>query len=528
MSVKLRELLQLPSLRDAKVVAGFGGLEKQVSSISVLEHTDVEALEDGLFENDEFYGSEIVISGLINVKDNLDAQCDMIRRLHKVGEIGLILYYVGVFVPRVDTRLVQLANELDFTLIIMPENETTLRYSEVIYEVVEAIVKQEMSETHFATGLLEQISAVPVNQRNVDTMLKILTDRTRASALLTDQSGQIINAVTWPRISTLDVQKQIDLTVDEEIHQSSEIWSTRRVITQDGIPTMQLYLIKEKKPLTEEMAQQMWEVVQVFMNLWGRNYEEISTAELVKAIMNDESVKMRRLAKILGVDVARISNMWLVEAKSPVHKTDVLKLLRLEVARRFQVSLVDMYEAFIVVLLDAGGKQEDFDSLAEYFYAETQARNIEATIVQCLGMENTTDVQEAYTTVDSYLTQAKKVYPDKQLYTLQRIEFAAHCYEVISSGELAIIEHLKPLAPLLKERKANQDLLETLAVFLLDAEMNYPLTAKKLFLHANTIKYRISRINELLPYPVSKMPESYHYYRAIAIWRLLEQMEQRD
>ncbi|WP_239253451.1 PucR family transcriptional regulator [Listeria ilorinensis] len=528
MSVKLRELLQLPSLRDAKVVAGFSGLEKLVSSISVLEHTDVEALEDGLFENDEFYGSEIVISGLINVKDNVEAQCDMIRRLHKVGEIGLILYYVGVFIPRVDPRLIQLADELDFTLIIMPENESTLRYSEVIYEVVEAIVKQEMSETHFATGLLEQISAVPVNQRNVDTMLKILTDRTRASVLLTDQNGQIVNAVTWPRISTLDVQKQIALTTDEQIYQSGEIWSTRRVITQDGIPTMQLYLIKEKKPLTEETAQQMWEVVQVFMNLWGRNYEEISTAELVKAIMNDESVKMRRLAKILGIDVAQISNMWLVEAKSPAHKNAVLKLLRLEVARRFQVSLVDIHEAFIVVLLDAGGKQEDFESLAEYFYAETQMKNIEATIVQCLGMENTTDVQEAYTTVSSYLPQVKKVYPDKQLYTLQRIEFAAHCYEVVGSGERAIVEHLKPLAPLLKERKANQDLLETLAVFLLDAEMNYTVTAKKLFLHANTIKYRISRINELLSYPVSKMPESYHYYRAIAIWRLLEQMEQHD
>lgn len=42
---------------------------------------------------------------------------------------------------------------------------------------------------------------------------------------------------------------------------------------------------------------QITEVVQVFMNLWGRNYVEISTAELMKAILNDESVKMRRLVR---------------------------------------------------------------------------------------------------------------------------------------------------------------------------------------------------------------------------------------
>ncbi len=58
---------------------------------------------------------------------------------------------------------------------------------------------------------------------------------------------------------------------------------------------MHLFMMKEKGALTADVVMQITEVVQVFMNLWGRNYVEISTAELMKAILNDESVKMRLL-----------------------------------------------------------------------------------------------------------------------------------------------------------------------------------------------------------------------------------------
>jgi len=71
MSVTIADLLKLPSLRNAEVVAGKGGLGKIVSSISVLESTDPELLNDSLFNNDEFTGSEIVITGFINIKDDV-------------------------------------------------------------------------------------------------------------------------------------------------------------------------------------------------------------------------------------------------------------------------------------------------------------------------------------------------------------------------------------------------------------------------------------------------------------------------
>lgn len=105
MSVTVEDLLSLPSLRRAEVLGGAKGLLRIVSSISVLESVDPGILIDELFPQGEFFGSEIVITGFVNILEDVERQCANIRRMAEGGEVGLILFYVGVYLPRVDDRL---------------------------------------------------------------------------------------------------------------------------------------------------------------------------------------------------------------------------------------------------------------------------------------------------------------------------------------------------------------------------------------------------------------------------------------
>ena len=117
MSVTVSDILKLPSMRDARVAGGERGLGRIVDSVSVLEYAQPSLTLTELFDNIEFMGNELVITAFATIKDDVEAQCANIRRLAEVGEVGLVLYYVGIFLPRVDSRLIRLADELGAVLL---------------------------------------------------------------------------------------------------------------------------------------------------------------------------------------------------------------------------------------------------------------------------------------------------------------------------------------------------------------------------------------------------------------------------
>ncbi len=537
MSVTVNDLLKLPCLKESEVLAGHGGLYKIVASISVLEYADVSALQNDLFNNNEFRGGEIVISGLVNIKDNVDAQCANIRRLAQVGEVGLILYYVGIFMPRVDQRLIDTANELDFVLICMPKNRMDLRYSEAISEVMEAIFKDQNDNVYFANEILERVSHLPRSQRNIETVLKMASDRLHISLFLTDASYHVLNSVAWPRTLNLNLEeliKQMDLSRPEElvpikVHET-DAWLHHAPLIWNNKTQMHLFIIKENAPINLNLLKHTGELVKLAVNIWNSKHTEFVMSELVQAILNDEPMNMRRLANFFRIDVASINNMWIIRPGSHIKEDEKGKMMQrqiLDVAtnilkNRCSTLIIDIYDGSIVVFMDKQSMVENSTELACELESALVQNEIDATLVICYNLETTTDVRQAYLAVSNGLEYARKIFCHKKQLTLHEILFAQVCNEVIVSGEEAIKNKLKDLTLL----SANMDhrytdLVDTLEIFLLEADSNIAKTAELMFLHKNTIKYRIRCINERLCYPVTKMPEANDLYLACAIRRLL-------
>ena len=538
MSVTVNDLLKLPCLKESEVLAGHGGLYKIVASISVLEYADVSALQNDLFNNNEFRGGEIVISGLVNIKDNVEAQCANIRRLAQVGEVGLILYYVGIFMPRVDQRLIDTANELDFVLICMPKNRMDLRYSEAISEVMEAIFKDQNDNIYFANEILERVSHLPRTQRNIETVLKMASDRLHISLFLTDSSYNVLNFVAWPRTLYLNLEsliKQMDASrpgepVQIKLHET-DAWLHHTPLIWNDKTQMHLFIIKENAPLNENMLRHTNELVKLSVNIWNSKHSEFVMSELVRAILNDEPMNMRRLANFFRIDVASINNLWIIHPEKNMKDADkrkqtqrqILDLAKNILKNRCSTLIIDIYDGSIIVFMDKQSMVENNTELANELAYALEQSEIESTLVICYNLETTTEVRQAYLAVANGLEYARKVFCHKKQLTMREILFAQECNDIIVSGEEAIESRLKDLKLLSAgEDNRNTDLVKTLEVFLLEAESNIAKTAELMFLHKNTIKYRIRCINERLCYPITKMPEASALYLACAIRRLLD------
>ena len=532
MSVTVEQLLKLPSLSRAKVVGGHSGLSKVVSSISVLESSDPGTLVDEIFPQGEFFGSEIVITGFLNSVDNVPLQLANMRRLAQGGEVGLILFYVGVYLPRIDPQLIALADELEFVLIAMPEGEATLRYGEVISDVMACICRDREQNSSVVLDILAGVSALPKHLQTVNTALKMLSDRISASVLLCDSSFHVLNLVAWPRGIEAHVAGGFKAMQSYPPPGGSAICPFvpdariyRMSLGTDGGQQMELLLIKAGLPFDPTTLGQVLDAARICINIWGRRHGEIAIHELVRAIMQDEPLKMRRLAEIFHVDVASLHEMWIVQSGCE------------DAGQRFQEAfpalrecfvgipgplIVDVYEGRLLLFLCTPPTQQEAERLSASVMETVGAQLSGAVLCRCSGLQNTADVRGAYLNFHEHLGDAMRIYPARTIFTSGDIDFAKSCRLVIQRGEAALHACLSAMAPIQKDSEG-LGLTKTLSVYLLDSEMSVTLASELLYIHKNTVKYRIRRISNLLGYRLGKLPELLELYQACAVRRLLSE-----
>ena len=261
--------------------------------------------------------------------------------------------------------------------------------------------------------------------------------------------------------------------------------------------------------------------MQLTVSIWSDKHDRIVIGELVRAILQDEPMKMRRLADIFHVDIASINSMWIISGDTAGDREklpDILEAVLRDTQAYSRAAIADIYEGEMVLFIIGPDNMQDVRALTEAVGNELSGRHIRATLTRCHALNTTTRVREAFLSHRVALAAAKRIFPGQWAYTLEQIDFARQCQELIGRGEHAMEEALRCVAAL---KHGDDGLLETLEHYLLDARMHVTRTADLMFLHKNTIKYRLQRIAERLGFVPGDLPESIPLFTACALERLL-------
>lgn len=529
MSVTVREVLQLPSLRNATVIAGQGGLNKIVSGITVLEAAHLDKFEPEFFRSGDFLASELVITGFLNNTQDVDLQCNIIRKLAEQGEVGLILFYVGIYMPVVDKRLIKVADELDFALIRMPDNKY-LRYAEVISDVSEYIYRDREENTSIVLEVLDRITGLNEQYRSVNTVLQMLSERLQAIVVLTDKAFNVLNMATWPRGMEEDVKELQDIFLKSSFSEETisyphvtEGYISHSLITPVSSPALHLYLIKEGSRLSSQQQEQAADVVRIGVNIWGQKHSTIVISELIRSILQDDPFTMRRLADIFHVNIQEIHDVWIFYGENQESR---------EILQKYQNDLVDVLKSC------AGNVFSDFYDDRLFLFSsdpyslktvqnrlgevliEMKRETSGITMFSSGNLQTTSEVRRAYLCYKNHLQDVRLIYPSKSWFSLGELEFSQVCHQLIDQGEDAVHQTISRIQQL-QEKNNDWDIIHTLEVFLLDTECSITRSAKILNVHQNTIKYRINTISNSLGFRPGKMPDSIGIYRALAVNRLI-------
>lgn len=527
MSLTVSQLMELPCLRRATVLAGRRSLDRIVTSVTVLEYSTPNDMQKKLFDSIDFWGSELILTGFCNIADDVEAQCNNIRMFAMAGEVGIILYYVGLIMPRVDPKLIQLADELDFVLICMPEKEPNLRYGEVIHEVMDAIVRDELNNPTFTVDLLEQMTKVPTSQQSVKTILRITSDRLRASAVITDSEYHVLSEASWPRnldISWADIieqsAKHIGSDCAWERKGSQTLWVYKAEILPSNYNRMYLFVFSEHGKLDQVLWKQVIEGVRVSMGVWGKTHDQTDLSELTRAIILDEPIKMRRLGDLYHIDVASLSDMWILRSLEGENLSPWTGQISKLSSLYTKVGLCEHYENDILIFPVGSRTLHEMDEWTAALVQFCCQNKLSAKITRCPLLQYTADAKYAYETNRAYLEDSTKVFPLRAFFTISEIEFVKECREIAAQGRDAVRRYLSLLDPILSG-KDGEEIITTLAVFLLDQNSNITETAAYLFVHKNTVKYRLQKAGNLLGFHVGDIPQSKNLIYALALRRIM-------
>jgi Regulator of polyketide synthase expression len=148
MSVSVKDILKLDSLKKIKLVGGEAGLEKGIEWIYVAE-----CFENPLEGIKWLQGGEIIFITGVGIKDNIKILLELIKGISEKNGAGLIVN-IGPYIKSIPEEAIKLADELEVPLFTLPWE---VKLVEVSREISNAIVLSRIEEnslTHFLSNIL--------------------------------------------------------------------------------------------------------------------------------------------------------------------------------------------------------------------------------------------------------------------------------------------------------------------------------------------------------------------------------------
>lgn len=504
MGVAVSTILNLECLRGAKVLGGVEALDNEVSSVTVLEESTLNP------RRGEASG-QMVITSFSKIKDDTKAQYEVIKALDTEGVVCLCISQN--YTKRVEKSLIDLCNRLNMVLLQIPLSSD--RYQKIIYEVMQCIYTSQSSHT-FLGLILQHMVKEPEHRRSMEAATALMRDLMHLSFMLCDTNANVLNICTWPLEKEQEIRqlgKQGAALVVSTFHAS------HRALHQD----VHFFCFNTDSTLVNPaLFEQACEIVELCLDLFSPHYGDFVVSELIKAILNDEPIKMRRLANLFNIDVKSIDTLLLINYQgTAVERRALMLQWRGELEKYFLPVVADIYEDHLIAFINSKSTSKNLSQLALQTASKVfaNAASKKYTVYVSTDLKDTSHTLSNYLSIVKYEELVAKIYPKDTLITFAKIALAKQVKHIIENGQVSYSNALSVLQPLEEE---NPILLDSLETYLLEGQCNIKDTATLMDVHVNTMKYRIHQISLLLGYPPNLLPESLRLYVAVAIRRVLK------
>lgn len=131
LGISLGQLLENDVLKGVKILGGSSGISRRVTNVNVMEVPDIiEWVKPG----------EFLITTAYSIKDNINILLELIPKLNEKGVAGLGIK-VGRYIKELPQNIIDLADELSFPIVQVPFN---VSHTDVISIILNLVIEEQM------------------------------------------------------------------------------------------------------------------------------------------------------------------------------------------------------------------------------------------------------------------------------------------------------------------------------------------------------------------------------------------------
>lgn len=515
MSVKVRELLEDKFFAGYEVLAGHRGLDREIQAVTLFDAPD----------GYKWYtGKEFVLSTGYLFKDDMELFKDLINHMnvHHSSALGI---KVNRFLKGVPEEILALCDQLNLPLIGIPSEPAWIE----IIDAVNAIVmnsfiirmnngkrkKSSAASTLFPemqiTEIIENLSKeidLPVSiidflenktfhypsKEKSESLEKTLLDLLEPT--FDYQKEKIYDKINIYRIRNLKDARNnswiiIPIKVNEILVGNLIVWEMGKELGYYDFSALRL---------TFEILLYIYGQI-YYMTSKEANFQD----DFIQEILLEESDKDKLLkkAKHLGWDIHKnyvcISFKQLNDGLNLDDYRDVInsKIRRLFPKRESPLGLL---EGIIIIFYPieatpSKNEKEKVETKCMKLIGELEKEIPKANIKAGVGY--TTDafchMKKSYMESIKTIEIGQYVYPEKKVIFYK--DLGPFGFIHLRSFKEDFHDMIDDLLPIFQQEE-QEDLVLTLKVFL-DSKCNFNVAAKKLYIHNNTVRYRIAKIQQL-------------------------------
>ena len=170
----------------------------------------------------------------------------------------------------------------------MPENEMGCFYREVIYDIYDAIFREQRQEKNLIHNITTLAARLPENKKNLTTLLQLISDSLKCTVLLSDAGMNNVAISKYPVTNSLTAGEICSLyesaaAEDEDYAETSycgqPIYIFHRPFTVFEYRNFSLYMADEFGTLTINDVYNVIELLQIFSKLWNLDLSLIHISE---------------------------------------------------------------------------------------------------------------------------------------------------------------------------------------------------------------------------------------------------------